>query len=148
MFRRWRITGLMAAAIVLAAIALASGSTSSVRTFYLNVKVGQCALPFSSKTITVVPCSNPRHVMEFYAVGHAGWGHQAMPPPALAYAKARVICLADIRHITHHALPKNRAWWAFWPDAGREQARYGDKLICGFRTWPKLSPLGRGWHVR
>ena len=126
----------------------ASSGRASIPVFYLKLKVGECALPFSSKTIPVVACSNPRHVIEFYAIGHAGWGHHAAPPSALAYAKARTICLADFRHITRHALPKNRGWWAFWPDAGPEQSHYGDELICGFRSWPALSALGRGWHVR
>ena len=37
---------------------------------------------------------------------------------------------------------------AFWPDRGSETARYGDKIICGYRAWPRLVALGAGWRVR
>ena len=45
-------------------------------------------------------------------------------------------------------MPGGTGWNAYWPDAGAETARYGDKIICNFRAWPSLAALGSGWHVR
>lgn len=39
-------------------------------------------------------------------------------------------------------------WNAFWPDLGAETARFGERSICGMRSWPRWLPLGVGWHVR
>ena len=95
-FRRWRSAGLTAVAIMLGIIALASANTGSVRTFYLNAKVGQCAIFRTStpKVLRVVPCSNARHNLEVYAVAHGGWGQNAVP--ANAYSRVRSICLSSV----------------------------------------------------
>jgi hypothetical protein len=147
-FRRWRIAGLTAATIVLGTIALASASTSSVRTFYLNAQVGQCAIFRTStpKVLVVVPCSNGRHNLEVYAVAHGGWGQNAVP--ANAYSRVRSICLSAYRHVQGHALHLPYGWQGFWPDPGSEQTHYADKVLCGLTLYPGLRPLGRGRHVR
>ena len=100
----------------------------------------------ASKTVAVVSCSNPAHNMEVYAVGHGGWGRHN--PPADAYSLVRSVCLSAYQRITGHTLPRTVGWNGFWPDPGAETAKYADKVICGYRTWPKLAPLGRDWHVR
>jgi hypothetical protein len=147
-FRRWRIAGLTAAAILLGALALASASTGSARTFYLNARVGQCAVFRTStpKVLLVVPCSNARHNLEVYAVTHGGWGHTAVP--ANAYSRVGSICLKAYRHVQGHALHRPYGWQGFWPDPGNEQAHSADKVICGLVLYPGLGPLGRGRHVR
>jgi hypothetical protein len=148
MFRRWRIAALTAVAIVLGTIALASASTGSVRTFYLNARVGQCAIYRTStpKLLLVVPCANARHNLEVYAVTHGGWGHNAVP--ANAYSQVGSVCLSAYRHVQGHAVRRPYGWQGFWADPGHEQARYADKVICGLVLYPRLGPLGRGRHVR
>jgi hypothetical protein len=147
-FRRWRIAGLTAVAIMLGMIALASANAGSVRTFYLNARVGQCAVFRTStpKVLLIVPCSNARHNLEVYAVTHGGWGHGAVP--ANAYSRVRSICLSSYRHVQGHALHLPYGWQGFWPDPGNEQAHYADKVICGLTLYPRLGALGRGRHVR
>ncbi|HET7449137.1 MAG TPA: hypothetical protein VFJ78_00950 [Gaiellaceae bacterium] len=61
----------------------------------------------------VVPCSNPAHNLEVYAVGHGGWGHSAPPPQKTALA--RQVCLSAYARITGHALPSTAGWQAFGP---------------------------------
>ena len=148
MFRGWRIAALTVVVIVLGTLGLAGASTSSVRTFYLNARVGQCATYRTStpKLLLVVPCSNARHNLEVYAVAHGGWGHSAVP--ASAYSRVGSICLKAYRHVQGHALRRPYGWQGFWPDPGHEQARYADKVICGVVLYPRLGPLGRGRHVR
>jgi hypothetical protein len=126
---------------------IASGSTGK-RVFYLTIHPRECRVgTLNRKTVLVVPCSNPAHNFEVYAVGHGGWGHSAPPPQKTALALARQVCLSAYARITGHALPSTAGWQAFWPDPGAETARYGDKIICSYRTWPRLAALGAGWHV-
>ena len=148
MFRRWRIAGLTAVAIILGMIALASANTGGVRTFYLNARVGQCAVFQTStpKVLLDVPCSNSRHNLEVYTVTRGGWGHNAVP--ANAYSRVRSICLSTYRHVQGHALRLPYGWQGFWPDPGNEQAHYADRVICGLTLYPGLRALGRGRHVR
>ena len=86
--------------------------------------------------------------MEVFAVAHGGWGHGTPPSAARGYGHARSICLTAFRRITGHAMSGTEGWQAFWPDPGAETARYGDKIICNLRAWPRWQPLGAGWHVR
>ena len=65
---------------------IASGSTGK-RVFYLKIHPRECRLGTLSrktKKVLVVPCSNPAHNLEVYAVGHGGWGHSAPPPQKTA----------------------------------------------------------------
>lgn len=148
MFRRWRIAALAAALVFLGTIALASASTSTVRTFYLNARVGQCTIYRSStpKLLVVVPCANARHNLEVYAVSRGGWGHGGVP--ANAYSRVRTICLNAYRHVQGRAVRRPYGWQGFWPDPGHEQAGYADEVICGLVLYPGLGPLGRGRYVR
>jgi hypothetical protein len=130
---------------------LAAGAASAVassRIFYLSPRVHQCLIGTASpraKTVIVVPCSNPAHNLEVYAVGHGGWGHNS--PPSNAYALVRGVCLSAYQRFTGHSLPNTAGWQGYWPDPGAETTRYGDKVVCSYRTWPTFRPLGSGWHV-
>ena len=120
------------------------------RVFYLTTHPRQCliATSTSGKSPLAVPCSNPQHTMEVYAVGHGGWGHHHPPTSKTVLGGvARAICLSAFQRLTGHSLPTNSGWNAFWPDPGSETARYGDKIICSYRAWPRLVALGSGWHV-
>lgn len=137
------------AALVLTCAAVATAGRFGTRTFYLAVHPRQCLVTAKSspKWVQVVPCSNPKHDMEVYAIAHGGWGHATPPTAARGLALARSLCLAAYQRLTGHALGATEGWNAFWPDPGTETARYGDKIVCSLRRWPSLGPLGRGWHV-
>ena len=138
-------------ALVLAsATAALAASGSGTRVFYLATHPRQCLVSVKSspKFVQVVPCADPAHDMEVYAIAHGGWGHAAPPPSTRAVAIARSLCLSAFQRVTGHPLARTQGWNAFWPDPGAETARYGDKVICSLRTWPGLGPLGPGWHVR
>jgi hypothetical protein len=120
------------------------------RVFYLAVHPRQCLIvptTGSSKTVLTVPCSNSAHNLEVFAAGQGGWGHRTPPAYAKAHAIARSVCLSAFRRLTGHAMGSREGWLASWPDPGAETAHYGDKIICGLRTWPGIAPLGSGWHV-
>jgi hypothetical protein len=124
----------------------ASAAPSGHAVFYLALAPGQCAIQtLGSKTFQVVPCSDSRHNFEVYAIGRGGWGHGEIP--SIAGPHALALCQSAYRRITGHLLAATSGMTAFWPDPGREQASYGDKVICGYRHWPTLIPLGSGNHV-
>ena len=128
----------------------AASARSSGRVFYLALHPRQCLIvprSESGKTKLVVPCSNPAHNQEVYAIRHGGWGHHRPPTAKAGYALARSLCLTAFRQLTGRQLAAGEGWWASWPDPGAETARYGDKIICQYRAWPQLRPLGSGWHV-
>lgn len=136
--------------LVLTCVGLADASgRSGSRVFYLAVHPRQClvSVKTSPKWVRAVPCSDPSHNMEVYALVHGGWGHGTPPAATKGYAIARSLCLSAFQRLTSHALATPFGWNAFWPDPGAESARYGDKIICSLRRWPRLEPLGRGWHV-
>lgn len=127
-----------------------SAATGNGWTFYLAVHPHQCLIipkGGGGKSVRVVPCSDPTHNEEVYAIEHGGWGHNAPPVYSSAYGIARSACLAAFKQLTHRQLASNQGWSASWPDPGPETTRYGDRIVCKFRTWPQLRPLGRGWHV-
>jgi hypothetical protein len=136
-------------ALLLAAAASAGARTHSSRVFYLAVKRGECGIATASaKTVLLVPCSDARHTVEIYAIRHGGWGRGTEPPTQSIAVTARQICLAAYRRVTGRPLPKGYGYSWSAPDPGQEEARYGDKLICGLTRWPKSDqPLGSGWHV-
>lgn len=78
---------LFLATLALAAVlATAASATAGHGVFYLTVHPRQCLIGSSNgggsgaKTVLVVPCSNPHHRLEVYAVGHGGWGTPPRPP--------------------------------------------------------------------
>jgi hypothetical protein len=138
-----------AGAFVLLAAVGAAFARESERVFYLSVHPRQCLIDSAKPTTTVlvVPCSNPTHNFEVYAIGHGGWGHRTLPAGPRSFAIARSVCLSTFQRLTGHPLRLPYGWSASWPGAGAETARYGDKIICSLRAWPRLAPLGSGWHV-
>ncbi len=126
-----------------------ASSRSSGRVFYLSTHPRECLVSVKSspKWVQVVPCSNSAHNMEVYAIVHGGWGHRTPPPSTKALSIARSLCLAAFQRVTGHPLATTQGWNAFWPDPGSETARYGDKVICSLSSYPRLGPLGSGWHV-
>jgi hypothetical protein len=140
------------AVLALLAVAVASGAAGR-REFFLDVRPHQCLIAAantgnaSHKTVLHVPCSNPAHDLEPYAIGHGGWG-TAPPSHANVLAEMRASCLALFQRVTGHPMPRTEGWYAFAADPGAEAHRYGDRIICSLRTWPRLQPLGAGWHVR
>lgn len=138
----------VAGAVALLAAGAAS-ATASGQIFYLSVRLHQCLIGTrnpGAKTVAVVPCSNAAHNLEVYAVGHGGWGHNE--PPSNAGALVRVVCLSAYQRLTGRPLARTEGWHGSWPDPGAETTRYGDKVVCSYRTWPTFRPLGSGWHVR
>jgi len=145
-----RILFVLAAAfaVSLSCSALAFGHAES-RVFYLTAHPRQCIVSVSTspKWVQVVPCSDPEHNMEVYALVHGGWGRGTPPTASKGLAIARALCLSAFQRLTGHPLPNTLGWNAFWPDPGAETTRYGDKIICSLRHWPQIAPLGPGWHV-
>jgi hypothetical protein len=140
---------LPALAFVLLVGVSAAAAGSARREFYLSAHPRQCLVGTASpgaKTVLVLPCSNPAHNLEVYAIGHGGWA--PANPPSGTYAIARGVCVGAFIRLTRHALPRTAGWQGFWADPGAETKRYGDRIVCSYRAWPKLRPLGRGWHVR
>jgi hypothetical protein len=128
---------------------VAPDAPAASNAFYLAVKPGQCAAgSLAGKTLPLVPCSNRLHTLEVYAVGHGGWGHSLIPPYATALAQAGAVCKAAFVRKTGHAIRRPYGWHASWPDAGGEQTRYGDRVICGLTLFPHPGPLGAGTHIR
>jgi hypothetical protein len=134
----------------LAAMGAASAGRVDQRVFYLDAHPRQCVIASSdpsAKTFRVVRCSNAAHNLEVFAVRHGGWGRK-LPSLRSAGLKARSLCLGSYRLLTGHAAPRTAGWAFFLPDPGAETAKYGDRIVCGYRAWPGVAPLGRGWHVR
>lgn len=78
------------AVLVLMCAAVGSAGGSGTRAFYLTVHPRQCLVTARSspKWVQVVPCSDPAHDMEVYAIAHGGWGHGTPPTPARGVAIA------------------------------------------------------------
>jgi hypothetical protein len=139
------------AAVVAGSIVLSPAASGSAghRVFYLTTHPRQCliATKASGKRPLVVPCSNAQHNLEVYAIGHGGWGHRHPPSSKTVRGIAQSVCVAAFQRVTGRPMRSNEGWNAFWPDPGAETARYGDKIICSYRTWPRWKALGSGWHV-
>ena len=134
------------AAIGLAVAGMNPTAASTTRIFYLTAKTGHCYIAgsTSAKTFVSVPCSNPRHTLEIYWTGHGGWGNTT-PSPATAARRARQVCISQYERINHGAY---KSYSLFYADPGKEAAKYHDHIVCAHSTYPKLHPLGAGWHVR
>jgi hypothetical protein len=142
-----RVSWVALAAVVACAFtgSLARADVAPKKVFYLQLKVGQCALRPHSKILKVVPCSNPNHSLETYAVMHGGWG--ATPPshPALVrYATS--LCRSTFQRRFGHPIPAGYGFEFFFPDPGAETTKYGDRVICSLRQWPSYGALGAGKH--
>ena len=140
------ILGALVATLAVAGPALAAGAKPIS---YLALHAGECATRSAStpKTVEVVPCSNPKHNLEVYAVEHGGWGPGTPPPAPQVAARAQFLCLNAFVIVTGHQLPSGYGWRGFWPDAGSEQKRYGDEVICSLGRYPSLAALGSGRHL-
>ena len=142
---------LLAVAVVsggLAGLAAPSAARVSARVFYLDAKPGQCLQGPVAKTLLVVPCSNPRHNLEVFAVVHGGWAGAQVPPHDTAFGIARRVCNLGFAQRFHHYIGRGYGWEAFWPDRGKEAAKYHDRIVCSLVRYPGLPPMGPGTHFR
>jgi hypothetical protein len=136
-------------AVTVVAAAAGSPVNAGVRAFYLAAKPGQCLIANSNsgnaghKAVLVVSCSSPSHTFEVYAVRHGTWAKGTSPARGLVES----LCLAAYRQTTGRSLAAPGGWYAFTPDPGAEQNRYGDKVICSYTHYPGLTPLGPGRHL-
>lgn len=137
---------------VLAGTALASRSASTGKVFYLDVRPGECghisnaAGTGTHKQVTLLPCSAATHNVEFYVRKHGGWSRQHRPSASRVAAIARRICLSSFKRRFGHPIQSPYGYQDFFADPGAETARYGDRVICGLRLWPKLGSMGSGTH--
>lgn len=135
-------------AIVLPPDASSFAATSGHRTFYLDLRAGQCAigLSASAKYVRVVPCSNPSHDFEVYLVTRGGWLPSTRPSSAIIISRARQICLSNFQRMFGGAMKSSFGYRYYYPDAGVETAKYGDRLSCSLTRWPSIGPMGPGTH--
>ena len=124
---------------------LANATVSPQKVFYLELKVGQCALRPHSKILQVVPCSNPKHFLETYAVMHGGWG-RTPPSRSALVSLATSACRSSFQRRFGHAIPAGYGFEYYFPDPGAETRKYGDRVNCSLRTWPSYVALGAGKH--
>jgi hypothetical protein len=143
---------LLPALVAVAAVVVATAGATPLaarKIFYLDLRAGQCARGvLTQKTLLLVPCSDPLHNLEVYAVLHGGWKRGQQPSRDTVYARARTLCTSKFRNRFDHPLRAPYGWRAFWPDRGEEEAKYGDRLICGLVRYPKPTALGAGTHFR
>jgi hypothetical protein len=142
-----------AAIVVVCAGSFSVGVTGAAnvgahRIFYLKLRVGECERRPHSKTMLVVPCSDPSHALETYFVGHGGWGHGPIPPKSTIAPLARSLCLNSFQRRFGHPVRTGYGFQYFYPDPGAEQTKYGDRFSCSLRQWPSYGALGAGTHFR
>jgi hypothetical protein len=126
---------------------LANAKVVPAKVFYLQLKVGHCALRPHSKILLVVPCSNPNHSLETYTVTHGGWG--SAPPSHHALVNiATSLCRSSFQRRFGHPIRTGYGFEFFFPDPGAETSKYGDRVICSLRQWPSYGALGAGTHFR
>jgi hypothetical protein len=148
LWRRTSWAGLAAILVLAWTGSLANANVASQRTFYLDLKVGQCAKRPSGKTLLVVPCSNPAHNLETYVVAHGGWGHGNPPGHPAIDTIARSLCMGTFQRRFGHPIPAAYGYQFFFPDRGAETTKYGDRFICSLRMWPAYGAMGAGKHFR
>jgi len=144
--------------IVLVVASAAAGSTAlgatlgasahSRKVFYLNLRVGECArLPMKHKHLRVVPCANPRHQLEVFAVDrHVGWG-LSEPPHRVVVRLSFTVCNNAFLQRFNRVIHQPYGYIAYWPDPGAETRKYGDRMICAL-VGPGKGPMGSGTHFR
>jgi hypothetical protein len=137
--------GLAAVVVCVFTGPLANANVAPQKVFYLQLKVGQCALRPHSKILLVVPCSNPNHFLETYAVIHGGWGST---PPAHSALVSLVtsMCRSSFQRRFRHPIRPGYGFEFYFPDPGAETRKYGDRVNCSLRTWPSYVALGPGKH--
>ena len=141
------LVGFVVLLVVAPGIRATARVSAAKRTFYLDLRAGQCAtFPLGAKFLQVVPCSNAAHNLEAYYVGHGGWGHGAVPARAAVFAIARSRCTGIFQRRFGHPIRPGYGWYAFWPDRGKEQAKYGDRVICSLDRFPGTGRMGPGVH--
>jgi hypothetical protein len=149
-----RLSSKIVLAVLVAVAAMAAATAGATplaarKIFYLDLRSGQCARGvFTHKTLLLLPCSDPSHNLEIYAVLHGGWKRGHQPSHDTVYARARTLCTGKFRSRFGHPISTPYGWRAFWPDRGTEEAKYGDRLICGLAHYPKPTALGAGTHFR
>jgi hypothetical protein len=126
------------------AVATPAPATTQATIFYLDLKVGTCAKQVTTKRFLVLPCSNGTQQYEVFAVVHGGWTQA--PAYRVAYARAQGLCLSTFARRYGGALGTPYGWYAFWPDAGAESARYHDRIVCTLVRPPGHPSLGAGTH--
>ena len=149
--RRRAIALVLAVAVGAAAAATARPNTSLGRVFYLDLLAGQCAegkVSATIKTLLVVPCSNGGHNLEVYARVRGGWPGAQIPPHNGAYVIAQRLCNSTFVRRYGRPIIRGYGWQAFWPDAGKEAAKYHDRIVCSLIRWPGAPPMGPGTHFR
>jgi hypothetical protein len=137
-----------AIAASLVAGAIAARATVPPRTFYLDLKAGQCAKQATPKYLQVVPCSNGSHTYEVFAVLHGGWGHTNPPGHSAAFARAQQLCMSAFEKRYGGPIRQGYGWYGFWPDPGPEATKYGDRVVCSLVRWPGRPAMGSGTHLR
>jgi hypothetical protein len=142
--RSWWV-GLTAVVVCAVTGSLAAASVAPTKVFYLQLKVGQCALRPHSKILRVVPCSNPNHSLETYAVMHGGWGN-VLPAHSVLVAAATSQCRSSFQRRFGHPIPAGYGFEYFFPDPGGETSKYRDRVICSLRLWPSYGAMGAGRH--
>lgn len=143
-------------AIIVAVVALGAGaaaggatfraSSHSHSVFYLDLKAGECArLPMKHKHLRVVPCRNPRHQLEVFAVDQdVGWG-DTPPPHRIVVRLSFTVCNNAFLQRFRHVITPPYGYIAYWPDPGAETRKYGDRMICAL-VGPGKGPMGPGTH--
>ena len=135
--------GLTAVLVCAATPLLANANVVPKNVFYLQLKVGQCALRPHSKIVSVVPCSNPNHSLETYAVLRGGWG-TVLPAHSVLVTTAMSQCRSSFQRRYGHPIPAGYGFEYFFPDQGAETRKYGDRVICSLRLWPSYGAMGAG----
>jgi hypothetical protein len=145
--------GIVVAVVALGAGAEAGGATlrstsHSRRVFYLNLKAGECArLPMKHKHLRVVPCRNPRHQLEVFAVDqHVGWG-LTEPPHRIVVRLSFTVCNNAFLQRFRRVITAPYGYIAYWPDPGAETRKYGDRMICAL-VGPGRRAMGSGTHFQ
>ena len=143
--------GIAVAVVVLGAGTEAGGATlrlslHSRSVFYLDLKAGECArLPMKHKHLRVVPCRNPRHELEVFAVDqHVGWGLDE-PPHRIVVRLSFTVCNNAFLQRFRRVIQQPYGYIAYWPDPGAENRKYGDRMICAL-VGPGKRPMGPGTH--
>lgn len=140
------LLGTLTIVAMLAGSSIASTRATGRSVFYLALRSGDCAVwPHSGKVVRAVSCSNPAHNLETYWVGHGGWGH-ASRTHAAKFAAVKSRCLAAFQRRFGHPIRTPYGWYAFWPDSGAEQAKYGDRVECSLVRYPGAPAMGAGRH--
>ncbi len=135
--------------IVLLPASTSGAATSHHRTFYLDLRAGQCAIgpSASAKYVEVVQCSNPSHDLEVYLVTHGGWSQSTRPSAVTINSRGRQICLSNFQRISGSSIKAPYGYRYYYPDPGAESAKYADRFSCSLTLWPIIGPMGRGTHL-